>query len=157
MFQPPFSIILAIASSVAICALVLLTSKWHGKWSFDPLKGTQKFHRELTPRIGGLAVIGSCIVAFMANEDLELISILRLILVCALIPFFFGFREDLTKDGSVSQRLSASVAAAGAGIWLTGIYLNRVDVVWLDQLLGIPSIAIIFTLNSIYFCSMSEY
>lgn len=149
MFQSSSSILLSITSSVAICALILLTSRWHGRWSFDSLNGSQKFHRELTPRIGGLAVIGSCFMAFLVNKDVELVGILRPILVCALIPFFFGFREDLTKDGSVLLRLSTSVVAAGAGVWLTGIYLNHVDVVWLDQLLGIPSIAIIFTLFAV--------
>lgn len=149
MFQSSFSILLAGVSSLAICAIILITAKWHGVWSMDQTVGAQKFHQQPTPRIGGLAIIGACFLGFVVNQDVELINTLRPILVCGLIPFFFGFHEDVSKNGSVFQRLLASVIGAGAVIWLTGIHLDHIDLWGLDQLLSIPVVSILFTLFAV--------
>jgi len=142
-------VLIALGFSALFCLLIVLTSKWHGRWSFDHAAGLQKFHHDPTPRIGGLALIASSWLTFIVSYDLELINLMRPILVCALIPFFFGFREDLTKDASVWERMSASLAATAAVIWLTGIHLTHVDIWGLDSILQISVIAVLFTLFAV--------
>lgn len=149
MFENATSIFLAVATSLVVCLLILFTAKWHGRWTLDHVMGAQKFHQHPTPRIGGLAIIAGSLVAFTASSDSELINLLRPILVCALIPFFFGFREDVTKRVSVFERLSASFVAAACVIWLTGLYLSHVDIWGLDTLFQFSGVGILFTLIAV--------
>jgi UDP-N-acetylmuramyl pentapeptide phosphotransferase/UDP-N-acetylglucosamine-1-phosphate transferase len=149
MFDNFLSVVFGAISSALICFVIIATAKWHGRWSFDQVIGKQKFHQQPTPRIGGLALIGGALIAFSSTSDSELLTIFRPVLVCALIPFFFGFREDLTKKVSVFERMLAGLVAAGAVIWLTKIYLSHVDVWGIDALLSFTPLAIIFTLVAV--------
>lgn len=149
MFENTIPVFWALGTSLAVCLLILFTAKWHGRWTLDHVFGAQKFHQDPTPRIGGLAIIAGALAAFTVSSDSELVNLLRPILVCGLIPFFFGFREDVTKRVSVFERLSASFAAAAGVIWLTGLYLNHVDVWGLDTLFQFSGVAILFTLIAV--------
>lgn len=149
MFQNIIPICFAFGTSLTICLLILFTSKWHGRWTLDNVIGIQRFHQKPTPRIGGLAVISGLFIAFTVSSDSELIQLLRPILVCGLIPFFFGLREDVTNRVSVLTRLSASFVAGAGVIWLTGLHLIHVDVWGLDALLQFSGIAILFTLIAV--------
>jgi UDP-N-acetylmuramyl pentapeptide phosphotransferase/UDP-N-acetylglucosamine-1-phosphate transferase len=149
MFDNFWPVIFGAISSALICLGIIATAKWHGRWSFDQAIGKQKFHQQPTPRIGGLALIGGALIAFSSSSNSELLAIFRPVLVCALIPFFFGFREDLTKRVPVFERMLAGLVAAGAVIWLTKIYLSHVDVWGIDALLSFTPLAIIFTLVAV--------
>ena len=115
-------------------ALIILTQRWHGRWTHDEHDGIQKFHSQPTPRIGGLAIVaGAFISGFVIDAELK--ALVSPLLISGLIPFFFGFREDITKQVSVGDRLLATMAGAVAAMMLTGIYLNHLDVPGLDWLM----------------------
>ena len=67
-------------------------------------------------------------------------------LVLASIPaFLFGLAEDLTKKVGVLIRLGATFASGILAWLLSGISLNRLDILGVDWLLAWPVISVIFT------------
>lgn len=129
-------------------ALIILTQRWHGRWTLDEHEGIQKFHSQPTPRIGGLAIVsGSFISGFILEPELK--ALVLPLLIAGLIPFFFGFREDVTKRVSVRDRLLATMAGALAAMTLTGIYLNRLDVPGLDVLMTWWPVGVVVTVIAV--------
>ena len=115
-------------------ALIILTQRWHGRWTLDEHEGVQKFHSQPTPRIGGLAIVsGAFISGFILDPEVK--ALMLPLLISGLIPFFFGFREDVTKLVSVRDRLLATMAGAMAAMLLTGTYLDHLDVPGIDLLM----------------------
>ena len=67
-------------------------------------------------------------------------------LVLASIPaFLFGLTEDLTKKVGVVIRLGATFASGILAWLLSGISLNRLDILGVDWLLAWPVVSVIFT------------
>ncbi|MBL4929657.1 MraY family glycosyltransferase [Fuscibacter oryzae] len=95
--------------------LVLLTRRWHGRWSEDGVQGVQKLHRSPVPRIGGLGILAGLLAAApFASADL------RLFVLAALPAFAAGLAEDLSKAVSVRLRLAATLVSGAAFCVLTG-------------------------------------
>ena len=118
-----------------IGVLIILTQRWHGRWTLDEHEGVQKFHSHPTPRIGGLAIVsGTFIAGFILDPEVK--ALMLPLLISGLIPFFFGFREDVTKQVSVRDRLLATMAGAIAAMLLTGAYLDHLDVPGVDWLMA---------------------
>jgi UDP-N-acetylmuramyl pentapeptide phosphotransferase/UDP-N-acetylglucosamine-1-phosphate transferase len=69
--------------------------------------------------------------------------------VAGLIPFLFGFAEDLTKRVSVRARLLASASGAAVFIVLTGVYLNRLDIPGVDGLISWTAVAVAVTVFAV--------
>ena len=42
--------------SLLLCLVLVVTRRWHGRFTNDGIGGVQKFHAVPTPRIGGLAL-----------------------------------------------------------------------------------------------------
>lgn len=134
--------------TLVLGVIIILTQGWHGHWTHDEHEGIQKFHSQPTPRIGGLAIVaGTFISGFVFDTELNVL-ILPL-LISGLIPFFFGFREDITKRVSVRDRLLATMAGAIAAMILTGIYLDHLDVPGLDWLMSWWPIGALVTIVAI--------
>ena len=57
-------ILVALAASLLVGWLMLVTQRWHGHLSLDSEQGVQKFHTQATPRIGGLPVMVGLIGAW---------------------------------------------------------------------------------------------
>lgn len=129
--------------------LITLTQHWHGRWTHDENFGVQKFHEKPTPRIGGLAILLGCVVTLSLLSKSDLTDILVPLLIGGLTPFFFGFREDVTKRVSVSSRLIATMAGAIVVISLTGWHLNHLDVPGLDHWMSWLPLAYIFTVIAV--------
>ena len=51
----PPAVYIAGLASFAVSVLLVLTKRWHGRFSMDGLSGVQKMHSTPTPLIGGLA------------------------------------------------------------------------------------------------------
>lgn len=129
-------------------ALIILTQRWHGRWTLDEHEGIQKFHSQPTPRIGGLSIVaGMFISTFFLDANVDLL--LMPLLIAGLIPFFFGFREDVTKRVSVRDRLLATMAGALVAMYLTGQYLHRLDVIGLDWLMMWWPVGVLVTVVAI--------
>jgi UDP-N-acetylmuramyl pentapeptide phosphotransferase/UDP-N-acetylglucosamine-1-phosphate transferase len=117
-----------------IGALIILTQRWHGRWTLDEHECVQKFHSQPTPRIGGLAIVSGAFTSeFILHPEIK--ALMLPLLISALIPFFFGFKEDVTKRVSVRDRLLATMAGAIATMLLTGTYLDHLDVPGIDLLM----------------------
>jgi len=123
---------------------IVLTTKWHGKFSLDGLTGVQKFHAVPTPRVGGVALIFGLFVGWQCLSE-ETSKLLGLILAAGLPAFCFGLAEDLTKRVSVRARLLATMASGVLGWMLIGASITRVGIPGLDTLLSIVPIAVVFT------------
>lgn len=145
--------LVAILSSSAISALIVLSQGWHGKHTLDhDLTGVQKFHKHAVPRIGGLAVAGAIVLTIAysyfraptlySERDLKNAALLFL---AAMPVFFAGITEDLTKRVSVKARLAASVASALLASWLLGATVDRLDIWGFDVLLAWTPFALVIT------------
>ncbi len=132
------------ASTFALCVLLVLTKRWHGKLSMDFTDGVQKFHTAPTPRIGGIPIVLGLLVAW-SQTTAEVQTVLTPILIAGLPAFVFGVAEDLTKRVGVTQRLLATMASGVLAWWLTGQSLSRVDVWGVDWFMGFTAVSVVFT------------
>ncbi len=143
---------LAALTSFLICAFIIRSERWHGRFSHDAVEsGPQKFHAVAVPRIGGFALacaIGASIVGLNAAGLREAYSVegFALLALAALPAFGGGFAEDLTKKVGVLARLLLTISAGGLASILVGATLIRLDIPGLDDLLQYwPLFAIAFT------------
>ena len=147
-FDDLFTALVGCLTSFVLGALIILTQRWHGIWTHDSHEGVQKFHTQPTPRIGGLAIlIGSFASLLVLSEELKEFSLPWLL--AGLIPFAFGFVEDVTKQVSVVQRLLATMVGALVAVVWTGIYLNRLDVWVIDAWMGWWPLGVLVTMVAI--------
>ena len=140
----PISAYTAFAVSLLVAIVLVLTKKLHGRFSMDGLVGIQKAHTTPTPRIGGVAIVAGVIAAWAVAKP-ERQAILGPLLLAGLPAFAFGLAEDITKQVSVMARLLATMASGVVGWWLTGVSISSVDIPWLDPLLGIGLVSVLFT------------
>lgn len=132
-----------VLSSVA-ATLIVLTQRWHGRYSYDSLDGVQKVHHEQVPRIGGLSIFAATIAAyFLVSPSVK--TVLEPTLVLGAIAFSFGFMEDLTKRVSVAIRLWATMLPGIIGYFLTGMVLDTFGIPGIDGALQWTAIAVVFT------------
>lgn len=144
-----FSPCLLSALIAFVVSLLLVTTKrWHGKYSFDPHIGTQKFHSIPTPRVGGIsifiALLGSFV--FCSLPDSKLFAKL---LIAALPVFFIGISEDITKRVSVRLRYIAILLGSIIAFWLTGYRVMQIEIVVVDSLLVYLPLSLAFTLFAV--------
>jgi len=113
--------------------------------AIDEVKGVQKFHSGLIPRLGGFGIF----VAFTISA-LYLFFITSnkayLFLILASLPVFIGgLLEDITKKVSPKKRLFLALISGFLLVYLFGIYINKVDLPLLDNILEFTPFAILFT------------
>jgi len=135
---------LGFAVSLACSLLLVVTTRWHGRYSLDATRGVQKFHITPTPRIGGAAIMLGLWLALgaMPADQQEL---LLPVLVASMPAFVFGLAEDLTRNVSVRARLLATMAS-GVCCWaLTGVTVLHSGVASLDLLLAWLPFSVLFT------------
>lgn len=149
MGHPGLLILLAVfVTSLAICAFLVLTQRWHGKLTLDhDLHGVQKIHRQPVPRIGGIAVFMALLVGGLGAAWIEEPLALQImaLLLCSLPAFLAGLIEDLTKKMGVTTRLYASFASAALAIWVLDAALTRLDTPGLDHLIAFTLVSVLFT------------
>lgn len=140
----PASVYMAGVVAFVVAAVLVLTKRWHGQFSMDPMVGVQKTHLSPTPRIGGVAiVVGVCFGYLFASVERQ--AILGVVVLAGLPAFAFGLVEDVTKTVSVQARLLATMASGVLGWWLTGVALTAVDVPFIDPLLSYGVMSVLFT------------
>jgi UDP-N-acetylmuramyl pentapeptide phosphotransferase/UDP-N-acetylglucosamine-1-phosphate transferase len=128
-----------------ICSLgIVLTTKWHGRFTLDGTNGVQKFHVVPTPRIGGVAIFAGLIIACVASPD-SLTELLRPMLIAGLPAFCFGLAEDLTKRVSVRTRLLATMASGVLAWMLLGARVTHIGIPGLDAALTVLPFSVLFT------------
>lgn len=135
---------LGFAVSLACSLLLVLTTRWHGRYSLDATHGVQKFHITPTPRIGGAAIMLGLWLSLGVLPD-EQQELLLPVLVSAMPAFVFGLAEDLTRNVSVRARLFATMAS-GVCCWgLTGVTLLHIGIAPVDMMLTWLPASVVFT------------
>lgn len=140
----PPSVYVAGLVAFAAAVLLVLTGRWHGRFSMDGLAGVQKSHTRPTPRIGGVAIVAGLLAAWwQANPSRA--PLFSTLIWAGLPAFAFGLAEDVTKRVGVLPRLLATMVSGVAAWWLTGIALTGVDVPLADGLLQFTLVSVVFT------------
>lgn len=142
--------ILAFMVSLATCATVMSTRRWHIHAALrrDDLRAVQASHRAPTPRLGGLALIvvlllGVFILPPEARQDGALAF-------AALLPVFVaGLAEDIGYRVRPIGRLLAAGGSAALMILAFGFWITRLDVPLLDGWMAWTPLALAVTI----FCS----
>jgi len=147
--------ILAFASSATLGALLLLTSRFHDRYSADPVgRSAQKVHAVPVPRIGGLAIyFGFAAGAVSLWGDAHTLSLALALL--ALPAFFGGLVEDLNKHISTVARLLWTFAAAGFAFFALDARITDLSLPGTDLLLGMAFASLLFTMFAVAGCSHS--
>jgi UDP-N-acetylmuramyl pentapeptide phosphotransferase/UDP-N-acetylglucosamine-1-phosphate transferase len=133
-------------TTFVLCVLLVITKRWHGRFSLDETSGVQKFHKVPTPRVGGLGLMGGLLVGWFAlSGNSEEKKLLAQMLMAGLPAFVFGIAEDVTKKVGVRERLLATISSGLLACWFTGYSITRVEVVGLDLLLSWFPFSVLFT------------
>lgn len=150
-------VVLAVAFTAVlswfVCAFIVRTQAWHGRFTLDQTFGKQKVHATPTPRIGGagvylallLAYLIKCAISAFKHVDLPSFDLLGLILMAAAPAFLAGFVEDLTKKVSVAKRLAATAASGLLLVLFTGHWVTHVSVPLVNDILAFWPIGVLFT------------
>lgn len=125
-------------------ATLVLTQRWHGRYSLDTAFGVQNHHTEPTPRIGGVALVVGLSAAWLgASTDVR--AVLGPMLLAGVPAFAFGLLEDVTKKISVTTRLLATMTSGVAAWYITGVAMQNTGLAMLDTLLTFAPLAVMFT------------
>lgn len=143
--QPiPLSTYVGFATSLLMAVVLVMTKRWHGRYSLDSSQGVQKVHSIPTPRVGGIAIMVGVMAAYAVARP-ERQVILAPLMLSGLPAFLFGLAEDLTKKVSVLARLLATMLSGVVGWFITGYALSSLDIPGLDHLLRITGFSVMFT------------
>ena len=145
------SLLTAFFASFIATLLIIRFKHLHGQFSGDhDLSGPQKFHAESVPRIGGISIAIGILAAILVNLQSSIAEPLKItLLLCAIPTFAIGLTEDFTKKIGVKTRLFFTALAALLVVCLLNAFITRLDIWGVDYLLGIPLVAIVFTVFAI--------
>lgn len=152
------NLLIALATSFSVCILIIVTQRWHGRFSLDSdTGGVQKVHKKSVPRTGGLALCAgvlaaACLDAFATTTSVAAAQAgtgMFMLLIASIPAFFSGVMEDLTKCVSPRRRLLAIFTSACLAVWLLGALLPRVDVWGLDGMLVFLPFSIAITVFAV--------
>lgn len=134
----------AFGLSLVLCLLLVITQRWHGRFTHDHLTGPQKFHKHAVPRIGGLAIaMAYGLVSPLLPETIQ--GLWLAIGLASLPALAAGLGEDMTRRVGVKWRLLATMGAGVIFALLSGYVMNRVDLPGIDWLLSFYLIGLLFT------------
>lgn len=143
VFSTTFSITLLVALLLSV--LVVATNRLHGRFSMDHPGSVQTAHLHPTPRIGGIGIYFSLVVAWYTLNPSETRELLGAIVVAGIPAFLFGVAEDLTGKVSIRARLFATMGSGALVCILSGATLSHLDVPLVDALLKYTPVAVMFT------------
>jgi len=136
--------LVAFVVSAVVMVLIVLTQRWHGRWSYDSTKGIQKTHNGRVPRIGGIALFtGVWLTGYLLSNSIQ--NLLNTLLIVTAIAFSFGLLEDLTKKVSVAIRMWATLLPGVVAYFLTGYSLSHFGIAPIDWALQWTVLSVLFT------------
>lgn len=128
--------------------IILKTKAYHLGFSSDNAHGIQKFHKQRTPRIGGIVLI----VGLLSGVIVEIVSgnltfILPVGLAISVFPvYFMGMLEDFTKKVHATPRFVMSIVSGVCFYAFMNVGITQTGLYWLDtHILSIPMISLILT------------
>ena len=123
-------ILLTFLSSLFVTVLILSTKKFHIDFSSDTLTGAQKMHSGSVPRIGGVAVLTSLVLAGLYDAPLSFWAVMSAALPLALT----GLAEDVLNTVSSKVRLLSALISAGIFVFYSGYHFTHIDIYPVDRL-----------------------
>jgi UDP-GlcNAc:undecaprenyl-phosphate GlcNAc-1-phosphate transferase len=133
--------------SLIVCGLLIRYQNYHLSFSGDfDLAGPQKFHRVVSPRIGGIGIACGCLVATLLDLPINaaITKSIAFVGLSALPIFFIGIAEDLTKRIGVKIRLTAAFLSGLFFLYFFSINTIILEIPIIDSLMGFPVVAILF-------------
>jgi UDP-N-acetylmuramyl pentapeptide phosphotransferase/UDP-N-acetylglucosamine-1-phosphate transferase len=144
LYVPHFALIVGALTTFMICQVIVLTQHLHSQHTMDTVHGIQKVHVLPTPRVGGIAIIVGLMVSwYFATGPMR--QLIGPVLIASVPAFVSGTVEDISKRGSVAERLLATIASGLIAWLLTGISVRSVDIWGVDMLLSLAPISIVLT------------
>ena len=136
----------ALFGSFLVSILIIISSKIHLQYSARVLREVevQRSHVGSTPRLGGIAILAGCVYAWY-NSDNFSSNYLGYIILSGIPVLIFGLLEDLDFKVRPIYRLLAAAISSTIAIIFLKTWLNRVDVLFIDQLFLLSPLAILFT------------
>ena len=131
--------------SFGVCLLIVVTGRWHYRYSADLTTGVQKVHEELTARVGGIGIACGVLASFLSMYPSALSFLLLTSLWAAVPAFGVGLLEDLTKRVGPLARLIAAMASGVLAYGLTGVVMQDTGLPPLDAALRFVPFAVLFT------------
>ena len=107
----------------------------------EAISAKQASHNKLTSRVGGLAAIIALVIGVFFTAD----QFIFFIVLSSIPVLVAGGLEDLGQNIKPVYRLNAGVVSGFIAIYLTGLWLDNVDLEILTPILSVPLIAICFT------------
>ena len=109
----------------------------------------QKFHIKSVSRLGGAGIFSAFfIVLIIIGIQIKETDYIYLPLT-ALPVFIMGFTEDLTRRISPKFRLLGALVSAILAAYFLNAYLLRIDIGFIDGLLSVKAVAVIFTIFAV--------
>ena len=109
----------------------------------------QKFHIYNVSRLGGAGIFSAFfIVLIIIGMQIKETDYIYLPLT-ALPVFLIGFTEDLTRRISPKFRLLGALVSAVLAAYFLNAYLVRIDIGFIDGLLSVKVVAVIFTIFAV--------
>ena len=141
MISNAVTLILVFLSTLMVLFYINTERQAFAKRAQRHVNAKQSVHKTPTPRVGGLAIaVGILTGALLSGDDTFAA------LLWSVLPIFVvGLLEDLGPDTPPSLRLGVASLSAVLAIYVLGVYIHRVDLAAADWLLGVPFIAIGFS------------
>ena len=132
-------------TSFSVCVLLVVTRRWHGKYTDDTMAGVQKLHQAVTPRVGGIGITCGVLASFCSLYPSALSWLLITSLWGSLPAFSAGLLEDVSKRVGPLPRLIAAMSSGVLAFCLTGVAMQDTGVPSLDVALRFLPLAVLFT------------
>lgn len=137
----------ALLTSAAASLVIISTSKFHGRLTFDRSDGVQKVHSAPTPRVGGVAIALALISAtLLLPREIEARSIALCLGLASLPAVLVGLWEDLAKNVRPAVRLCSHFISAGLLVIGGGYVLRHSGFDQTDQLLQFTPLAVVVSI-----------
>ena len=137
----------ALFGSFLVSILIILSGRIHLQYSSRGLREieVQRSHVGSTPRIGGIAILVGCTYAWYYSDNLSS-NFLGYIILSGIPVLILGLLDDFHFKVRPIFRLLGAAISSIIAIFLLKTWLNRVDVLLIDQLFMLSPIAILFTI-----------
>jgi UDP-N-acetylmuramyl pentapeptide phosphotransferase/UDP-N-acetylglucosamine-1-phosphate transferase len=145
--------IISLFTAFAISFLVTLTiiksnPLNKGLWADNDFSQPRKIHTLPVPRIGGMGIFLGLITAVLLQKSISW-NVQSQIILLATPIFLVGFFEDIFKNIKPNTRLILIAGAACMQIVISNVYIDRVGISIIDQMLAIYPISLIFSIFAI--------
>ena len=141
----------AFFTSLITTLLIIRFKSRHAHFSSDSdFSGPQRFHTEITPRIGGISIaVGLTLAILLKLNNLQSTGTEIMLLISAIPTFFIGLAEDFTKKISIRKRFFFTIISSILLIFLLEIKIISLDVPPLDILFSIPFLSVLLSIFAI--------